>query len=90
MIDLPPLDALVTLREIDQTLGMPKGSAFRAFKRLALIEGQDFWLLTPSMHGLALGTLRQGRRLYASSIHAVVLSPEAAQRVLAHLQAGSG
>ncbi len=90
MIDLPPLDTLVTLREIDQALSMPKGSAFRAFKRLSLVEGRDFWLLTPSMHGTALNTLRHGRRLYASSIHAVLLSPEAAEQVRERLQGASG
>lgn len=75
------------LRSIDQALGLPKGSAFRAFKLFAgnWREGQDFRVLD---HALDLDTINQlklSHEVYASSIKAVILSPACAAELSAYL-----
>ena len=71
----------VTLREIDERLGRSKGAAFRAFKRLALVEGRDFRVLRPDTDADAIAALRAARRIYPASVNVIVLSENAAARV---------
>lgn len=78
-----------TLKEIDQSRGAPKGTAFRAFKRLKshFVEGDDFFYLSASQDAETIESLRRSRRIYASSIH-VVLFPEASyQAIVQYLNA---
>jgi hypothetical protein len=72
-----------TFRDIDAHLGLPKGSAFRGFKRLhdALEEGRDFHLLSATEHGQTIEQLRRQSRIYASSINVVLLSGPARARI---------
>jgi hypothetical protein len=70
----------LTLKELDQGAGRPKGTAFRAFKRLepGWREGEQFEALR---EGPGLAALRAGGRLYAASRVGILLSPAAAAAV---------
>ena len=78
------LDEWVTLRELDRSAGRPKGSAFRAFKRLdpGWREGQDYRLLQPERDRPGIEALRAGGRIYVSSRTVILLSAGAARRLL--------
>lgn len=72
-----------SLRELDTALGLGKGSAFRAFKRLLprLLEGRDFVVLDHRNHSALAAKLHAADRLYRSSVNPVLLAPEAAALV---------
>lgn len=78
----------ITLREIDRRMGLPKGSAFRAFKRIEhqFTEGADYRLLRPGEHHQSIENLRVAGRIYPSSMNVVLLTPETAAKVLAELR----
>jgi len=73
----------LTLREIDHRLGAPKGTAFRAFKRLERNwrEGREFRVLQPERDAAEIEALRAAGRVYPSSRTIILLSPEAAGRI---------
>jgi len=73
----------LTLREIDQRLGAPKGTAFRAFKRLAPAwrEGREFRVLDAARDAAEIEALRAAGRVYASSRAIILLSADAASRI---------
>lgn len=77
-----------TLREIDERHGLPKGSAFRAFKRLlgTLRENVDFTLLPARSAGSEIERLRRAGRIYRSSVNVVVLAESGVERVRAELR----
>ncbi len=79
-------DAL-TMREIDERMRMPKGSAFRAFKRIeaSLREGRDYHLLRAVEDAAAIAPLRAGQRIYAGSVNVILLAPSARNHVEAQL-----
>ena len=76
-----------TLREIDECHGLPKGSAFRAFKRLrgSLREDVDFTLLPAQSARPEIERLRAAGRIYRSSVNVVVLTESGVERVRAEL-----
>ena len=76
-----------TLREIDECHGLPKGSAFRAFKRLrgSLREDVDFTLLPAQSARSEIERLRAAGRIYRSSVNVVVLTESGVERVRAEL-----
>ena len=76
-----------TLREIDERHGLPKGSAFRAFKRLrgALREDVDFTLLSAPSARSEIERLRRAGRIYRSSVNVVVLAESGVALVRAAL-----
>lgn len=78
-----------SLREIDQSAGLAKGSAFRAFKRLLLElrEHRDFVVLNAETDDRLVERWRAADRLYRGSLHPVLLAPAAAARVAASLTA---
>lgn len=79
----------VSMRELDEAGGLPKGAAFRAFKALlgSLIEGKDFVVLDhQTAQALASRLIAEGR-LYRSSVNPVLLAPSAAARVRAVISA---
>jgi hypothetical protein len=86
-LDEARLAALTSFRELDQQAGLPKGRAFKAFKRLdpPLQEGDDFLLLSPQQHGESIRQLRQSGRIYPASIQVVLLHEAAAQRIAEQL-----
>lgn len=77
------MNGWATLRDLDQAAGMPKGTAFRAFKQLesSWREGADYRVLRPGRDDAELLALRGSRRLYAASRVGVLLSPGAATAV---------
>jgi hypothetical protein len=74
----------ITLRELDQRAGYPKGSAFKAFKALRprLEDGRDFRRLDAMGDAQEIAALREGGRIYPSSIHVVLVSAGCAERLL--------
>ncbi|HSW13161.1 MAG TPA: hypothetical protein VLI06_10005 [Solimonas sp.] len=76
-----------SFRELDQRTGLPKGSAFRAFKRREpqLQEGQDFRLLRPGRDDAEIDALRQARRVYPNSVNIVLLGDGLTTRLLEDL-----
>ncbi len=79
----------LSMRELDEAAGLPKGAAFRAFKALlgALREGSDFVVLDhQTTQALAARLIAEGR-LYRSSVNPVLLAPAAAARVRAAMSA---
>ena len=76
-----------SLREVDEPLTLPKGSAFRAFKKLLpeLREGSDFRVLSPAEHGSEIRALREAGRIYNNSVNVVLLAPHTLPRVMAEL-----
>lgn len=77
-----------SLRELDLEAGLPKGSAFRAFKaRLGTLqEGRDFIVLDHQTHAALASALHAQGRLYRSSVHPVLLAPAAAAALAAALR----
>ena len=65
-----------TFKEVDTRYGRPKGTAFREFKRLGgrLRESRDFHLLTAGADAELIAELRAARRVYSSTVNAVVLT----------------
>ncbi|MBL6751588.1 MAG: hypothetical protein ISP90_13765 [Nevskia sp.] len=82
----------VTLREIDAAQALPKGSAFRAFKRLLpeLSEGPDFIVAGPPPYAALRAALAAAGRIYRGSVHPVLLSPAAAARLRVACGGGRG
>lgn len=81
-----------SFREIDAKLGLPKGSAFRIFKRIEakLEEGLDYFLLRADEDREAIDHLRTAGRIYASSRNVVMLSATTRDKVLTGLNATVG
>lgn len=77
------------MRELDESTGLPKGSAFRAFKTQvqALDEGRDYVVLDQRSAEGRAASAALGERLYRSSVAAVLLAPPAATRVRAAMLA---
>lgn len=73
----------LTLRELDQRHGRPKGSAFRAFKAAlpGLREGVDFVVLAAADDAARIEPLRRAGRVYPASRNVVLLAPAAAARL---------
>lgn len=85
MIDTP---ATWTFRDIDREFGLAKGNAFIAFKRVRdqLAEGQDFLYFNGQEYPDTIEALKRDQRLYASSVHAVVLYEPAYRLVADYLR----
>ena len=68
-----------SFRELDEKWKTRKGTVFLAFKRAlpSLREGIDFIYLSHEQHASEIEQLRATERIYANSINAVLLAPEA-------------
>ena len=77
----------VSFREIDESLGLAKGHAFRAFKQLvgAWTEGVEFVCCDQREHPAAHALLAQRGRLYPGTVNAVLLAPSARAAIIALL-----
>lgn len=82
----------LSFRELDQKLGLAKGSAFRAFKCIeaGLREGDDYFLLKAGEDAAAIAQLRAQGRVYAISRNVVLLSAVTSARVLELLKKAGG
>jgi len=85
------LDTGLTLREIDIRTGQPKGTAFRAFRRLEpqANEGKDFWVLQAGNDAALIDALRNSNRIYPGSVNVVIVSARFADLIVAALEAGT-
>lgn len=72
-----------TFRELDRELDAPKGTAFRAFKRVRsqLVEDRDFTVLDADRDRADIDALRRNGRIYPVSVNVVLLAPAAARRI---------
>lgn len=72
-----------TLRELDEAAGLPKGSAFRAFKQARgdFREGADFRVLDRVRDAAEVAALQAGQRAYHSSQAVVLAGPRMAARI---------
>ena len=72
-----------TLREIDERLDLPKGNAFRSFKRQRhlLRENVDFTVLPARTAKAEIERLRAEGRIYRSTINVVILAESRFERV---------
>ena len=68
-----------TFRELDLRNSWTKGVAFRRFKAAlpVLVEGKDFQRFDANTDRAQIEDLRNSGRIYASTVHAVLLSPDA-------------
>ncbi|NNC22842.1 hypothetical protein HKX42_03165 [Salinisphaera sp. USBA-960] len=70
------------MREIDIEFGYPKGSAFRAFKyNDTLEEPDDFELLDNCKDSDRIQALKETKRIYATTINAVLLTESGYRKV---------
>jgi len=72
-----PDQELLSFKEIDARHRLPKGAAFRAFKRLGgqLREGEHYRCLDARTQGVEIESLKREGRLYGSTVNAVLLTP---------------
>lgn len=72
----PVAEPFFSFKDIDALLQRPKGAAFKAFKRLggSLREGEHYYYLDAAVHGPTIEALRRAGRIYASTVHAVLLT----------------
>ncbi|MBU6469388.1 MAG: hypothetical protein KGL00_03130 [Gammaproteobacteria bacterium] len=73
----------LSFKELDARWAVPKGTAFRAFKRAlpALQETADFIRLDAVRDQDEIQRLRAAGRIYASSVHVVLLSKTAVPKL---------
>ncbi len=78
----------LSLRDLDSRAGLPKGAAFRVFKRLEpqLREGLDFVLLDQQHAQQTIAVLKEQGRAYQSTVNLVLLHPDAARHILSVLR----
>lgn len=79
-----------SFKEIDARHACPKGTAFRAFKRLGaeLEEGRHFHYFAANTHAALIAELKAEGRIYASTLNAVLLTEAGYERLRAHLPRG--
>ncbi|MDN5938219.1 MAG: hypothetical protein L0H83_06105 [Salinisphaera sp.] len=65
-----------SLKEVDETRGVGKGTAVRAFRQLkeGLDEGRDYYYLSSNDDDAELETMRNQGRLYESCVNTVLLT----------------
>lgn len=68
-------EEVMTFRTLDQLMDTPKGTAFRAFKRVLdeLEEGNDHLRLESGPDADAIAELKAAGRIYPSSVNVVLL-----------------
>ena len=79
-----------TFAELDRATGLPKGSAFRAFKSLlpALVEGQDYHCCDCRLDDDCCAEWIASGRFYRGTVNAVVFSDSGVAAVRAALASG--
>ena len=73
----------LSLRQLDELNGVPKGTTFRRFKscRSRLVEGRDFFHLDAGEHPGLLAHLREEGLIYPSSIHVLLFTEPGYRRL---------
>ncbi|GGI95621.1 hypothetical protein [Halopseudomonas pertucinogena] len=69
-------DETLSLRQLDELNGLPKGSSFRWFKacEAELEEGRDYHYLPADEHAALIDELRRSGRIYPATRHLVLLT----------------
>lgn len=85
---MPNSDTTWSLKEIDHSLDVPKGTTFRAFKQLqdGFAEGQDFYYLSSTHDTEEIEELRAAGRIYATTINAVLFTQAGYEALIDFLQ----
>lgn len=73
----------LSLRQLDELNGAPKGTTFRWFKRCApeLVEGSDYFWLDADAHGELIDRLRASGSIYLSTRHLLLLTRQGYQQL---------
>ena len=81
-IDYDGVETL-SFRQIDSMNGVPKGTAFRFFKRVRgeLTEGRDYYYLPLDSHGAFIQSLRETEQIYHSTTHLVLITRSGYERL---------
>lgn len=89
-LSVPDDPAYATFKELDQQHGLPKGSTFRAFKRLLAnwTEGVEFICCDVRCDPVAFARLLESGRLYAGTVNAVLIAPAGIGALTAALGSG--
>jgi len=80
-------DKTWSLKEIDESRGSSKGTAFLAFKQLkeSFDEGRDFYYLNSAQDGREIDKLRADGRIYESTVNAILLTEHGYSAVVDYL-----
>ncbi len=75
--------ATLSLRQIDQWNGVPKGTAFRLFKarKEQMVEGHDFFHIREGANPALTEGLRADGRIYPTTVHVLLLTGSAYARM---------
>ena len=73
----------LSLRQLDELNGLPKGTSFRAFKACSdeLVEGKDYFLLPAGDHEGLINELKAAGQIYATTVNLVLLTRAGYQRL---------
>lgn len=77
-----------SFKDLDEAAGLPKGEAFRAFRRLERfwLQDRDYRLLQANADAAEIAELKHSGRVYRSSANVVLLAPARAEELLAILR----
>lgn len=69
-------DETLSLRQLDELNGLPKGSSFRWFKacEAELTEGRDYHYLSADLHAALIDELRRSGQIYPATRHLVLVT----------------
>lgn len=73
----------LSLRQLDELNGLPKGTNFRWFKvcEADLVEGVDYFLLPADEHQELIDSLKADGRIYPSTRHLLLLTRRGYQQL---------
>lgn len=73
----------LSLRQLDELNGLPKGTNFRWFKvcEADLVEGADYFLLPAEDYSELIDELKAGGRIYPSTRHLLLLTRRGYQQL---------
>ena len=73
----------LSMKEIDQSMAVSKGTSFRRFKQWLpqLVQGRDYLVLNANADAAAISALKRTGRIYSSSVQVVLLSTAAATAI---------
>lgn len=75
----------LSLRQLDELNGVPKGTSFRAFKahREHLLEGVDYFHLSAERHEAFINELKAAGCIYATTVNLILMTRAGYQRMRA-------
>jgi len=81
----------LSFKQLDEAAALPKGEAFRAFRRLEpqWRQDQDYRLLQSDLDAAEIAELKRSGQVYRSSANVVLLAPARAEQLLAILRSAT-